>query len=561
MVKFGIPRCSGRAVFGGILLFGLLALTARNAVDPDLWWHLRTGQWIAETGHIPHSDHFSFTRAGQPWISHEWLSEVVFYELWKHGGAAALIVFSAIITTAGFMLLYLRCLPQGGPGHWAAAATAFGAVAAAPSWGVRPQMFTFALASLLLWLLEGGERRPRLLLWIPPLFLLWLNLHAGFALGPALILAYAVGLLLETAVGSTPWPQARPILLRVLLLLLACLALVPLNPSGAQLYRYPFDTLRSPGMRSFIVEWFSPDFHQWLYRPFLLLWLLVLTALATSRWRPKGRVIVPLLLTAFAALDAVRHIPIFVLVAAPGIAAALPAARQAAEKLRSTQVLGRARLQSCHQVVKNVLRFSARGELFPPSATLSATSRGDHGETHVSKSARRGAPISSRFRPLFNATVLILMAGFAFVNWVSLARNQDARVSERFPERAVSFLRAGHYPERIFVYYDWGGYAIWKLYPEYRVFVDGRADLYGDDLLRQSIQTVVDIRTGWRDVLDRWQVEAVLVPPSCALAQALLLDPNWHVASSDSKAILLLRRQPAVENAANLGGSLVQGAK
>ncbi len=494
MVKFGIPRCSGRAVFGGILLFGLLAMTARNAIDPDLWWHLRTGQWIMETGHVPHSDPFSFTRAGHAWISHEWLSEVVFYELWKHGGAAALIVFSAIVTTAGFLLLYLRCLPQGGPGPWAAAATAFGAVAAAPSWGVRPQMFTFALASLLLWLVERGERRPRLLLWIPPLFLLWLNLHAGFALGPALMLAYGVGLLLETALGSTPWPQARPILVRVLLLLLACLALVPLNPSGAQLYRYPFDTLRSPGMRSFIGEWFSPDFHQWLYRPFLLLWLLVLAALATSRWRPKGRVIVPLLLTAFAALDAVRHIPIFVLMAAPGIAAALPAT----------------------------------------------------GRTRVSKSARRGAPARphmsrrSRFLPMFNAAVLILMAGFAIVNWVSLARNQDARVSERFPESAVSFLRAGHYPERIFVYYDWGGYAIWKLHPEYHVFVDGRADLYGDDLLRQ-FQTLVEIRTGWRDLLDRWQVEAILVPPSCALAQALLLDPNWQVASSDSKAILLLR--------------------
>jgi len=513
MVKFGIPRCNGRAVFGGILLFGLLAMTARNAVDPDLWWHLRTGQWIAETGHIPHFDHFSFTRAGQPWISHEWLSELVFYELWKHGGAAALIIFSAIVTTAGFMLLYLRCLTQGGPGHWAAAATAFGAVAAAPSWGVRPQMFTFALASLLLWLLERStkEDRPRLLLWIPPLFLLWLNLHAGFALGPALILAYAVGLLLESAAGSTAWPQARPILLRVLLLLLACLALVPFNPSGAQLYRYPFDTLRSPGMRSFIVEWFSPDFHQWLYHPFLLLWLLVLAALASSRWRPRGRVLVPLLFTAFAALDAVRHIPIFVLVAAPGIAAALVPA----------------------------------------------------GITHVSNSARCGAPArphisaSSRFLPLFNAAVLVLMAGFAFVNWVSLARNQNARVAERFPEKAVSLLRAGHYPERIFVYYDWGGYAIWKLYPEYRVSVDGRADLYGDDLLRQSIQTVVEIRTGWRDVLDRWQVEAILVPPSCAVAQALLLDPNWHVASSDSQAILLLRRQPALENAASPGTGAV----
>src|SRR5271169_5118623 len=253
-----VPLADKRLLFAAILFFGLLAMTARSATDPDLWWHLRTGQWIVETGHIRHSDPFSFTRAGHVWVSHEWLSEVLFFELWKHGGAAALIVFSAIITSAGFLLLYLRCPGQK---HWAAAATAFGAVAAAPAWGTRPQMFTFTMASLLLWLLEAGERRPKLLFWIPPLFLLWLNLHAGFALGPALLLAYALGLLMETATGNTAWPEARPIFLRVMLLLLVCLLLVPLNPSGAQLYRYPLDTLRSSGMRSFIGEWRSPDFH------------------------------------------------------------------------------------------------------------------------------------------------------------------------------------------------------------------------------------------------------------------------------------------------------------
>ncbi len=84
---------STHIIFAAILLFGLLAMTARPATDPDLWWHLRSGQWIVETGHVPHSDPFSFTRAGHAWVSHEWLSEVVFYELWKHGGAAALIVF------------------------------------------------------------------------------------------------------------------------------------------------------------------------------------------------------------------------------------------------------------------------------------------------------------------------------------------------------------------------------------------------------------------------------------------------------------------------------------
>jgi hypothetical protein len=494
-------------VFSLVLLLGLFGMTARPATDPDLWWHLRTGQWIVETGHVPHSDPFSFTRAGHPWVSHEWLSEVVFYELWKHGGPALLIIFSAIVTTAGFMLLYLRCLLCGAENYWAAAATVLGALASAPSWGVRPQMFTFTLASLLLFLLEGGNKlesgnkkdRPRLLLWIPPLFLLWLNLHAGFALGLALLLAYAVGLIMETAAGNTPWQQARPIILRVLLLLLACLALVPLNPSGAQLYRYPFDTLRSSGMRSFIVEWFSPDFHDWLYRPFLLVWLLLLIALASSRSRPKGRVIVPLLLTSLAALDAVRHIPIFILVAIPVIAAALPVAR----------------------------------------GSRAASSQ-------VSKSARLGAPISSWFRPSFNLAIVLLIAVLATVKWVSLARNQDAREAELFPQKAVAFLRAGDQPQRIFVYYDWGGYAIWKLYPEYRVFVDGRADLYGDDLLRQ-FKTAVQLRTGWRDVLDSWKVEAVLVPPSSALSQALLLDPRWHVAFVDSKAIILVRTHPPPE--------------
>src|SRR6202142_1181591 len=97
---------SKHARFAGIVLLGLLAMTARNATDPDLWWHLRTGQWIVETGHVPHTDPFSFTRIGSPWISHEWLSEIVLYELWSHAGPGALIIFSSVILTAGFLLLY-----------------------------------------------------------------------------------------------------------------------------------------------------------------------------------------------------------------------------------------------------------------------------------------------------------------------------------------------------------------------------------------------------------------------------------------------------------------------
>jgi hypothetical protein len=219
----------------------------------------------------------------------------------------------------------------------------------------------------------------------------------------------------------------------------------------------------------------------------LVLWLLLLTALACSRLRLKGRVLAPLLLTAFAALDAVRHIPIFVLVVIPVLAGALP-----------------------------VTAKTSRSRFLP---TL-----------------RRRSPV--------NVVILTLLAAFTIVRWTTLARDQDTREAEHFPRAAVAFLRATNQPSKLFVYYDWGGYAIWKLYPQYRVFIDGRADLYGDELMRQSMQTTTELRTGWRGVLDRSDVNAVLIPPSCALAQALLLEPNWHTKVIDKGAILLVRAPP-----------------
>jgi hypothetical protein len=480
-----ISRLTRSQTFAGILLFGLLAMTARNAVDPDLWWHLRTGQWIMDTGHIPRSDPFSFTRSGNPWVAHEWLSEVAFYEIWKYSGFAGLIIFAALVTTAGFMLLYLR---SPGKPHWAAAILLLGALAAAPVWGVRPQMFTFALASLLLWLLERGQKRPRLLIWIPPLFLLWINLHAGFALGPVLLTAYGAGLVWEVAAGDTPWQEARPYLLRIALALTACVVLVPLNPSGVQLYRYPLDVLRSAAMRSVIIEWFPPDFHQLRYLPLFLIWSGLLWALATSRSCFKARALVPLFLTFLAALDAVRHIPLLVLVATPVIAGAF------------------------------------RG--------VSSWSQPSWAQPLSSSSVRQ-----SQF--VFRGAVLLLMAGFALTRWTSLIRNQVQAEAELYPAKAMEFLRSHKLPSRLFVYYDWGGYAIWRLYPEYRVFVDGRADLYGDDLLNQ-FQDSAQLRAGWEQVLDRWGVQAVLMPPSGPLAQGLLLDARWHSVYRDSQAILFL---------------------
>jgi len=483
----GFYRSTTGWVFAGILFLGLLAMTARTATDPDLWWHLRTGQWIVETRHIPHTDPFSLTREGGPWISHEWLSEVLFYELWKVAGGGppiALIVFSSLVTTAGFLLLYWRCpaSPQ-----WAATATVLGAYASAPCWGVRPQMFTFLLGSLLLFLLERAEHRPVLLLLVPPLFLLWLNLHGGFALGPALLVLYGGGLVLEGLAGTAPWREIRPLLGRVLSVTLACLVLVPLNPSGVRLYLYPIYAIGDSEIRSVIVEWFSPDFHRSMYFPFLLVLLLLVGGLGWSRSHPRARVLVPLIFMLMAALDAVRHVPIFILLAIPVLASVLSAT-------------------------------------FP---TAIAATRG-----------RR-----PRLRMISISGALAMLGVFAVWRFADLAHSQTQREADLFPARAVAYLRANDMPPRLFTYYDWGGYALWNLYPQYRTFADGRADLYGDVLLKQAARTVPDLRNGWRTVLDDWNIQTILVPSDAALAQGLFLDSGWSARYSDSQAVIFVRNR------------------
>jgi hypothetical protein len=139
-----------RYVFVTILALGLFTMAARGMADPDAWWHLRTGQLILQNHAVFHSDPFSFTRFGQPWINHEWLSDVLLFGIYRVAGLGGLIVTFVAIIAVSFLLVYWRC--PGRP-YLAALMTLWGAVASASIWGVRPQMFSLLLASIFLLLL------------------------------------------------------------------------------------------------------------------------------------------------------------------------------------------------------------------------------------------------------------------------------------------------------------------------------------------------------------------------------------------------------------------------
>src|SRR6202162_767948 len=227
-----------RRAFVAILALGLICMAARGVSDPAVGWHLRTGQLMIQNHSLFHTDPYSFTRFGQPWINHEWLSQILIFGLYRIAGFGGLIVGFAGVIAATLLLVFVRC--PGRP-YLAALMTLWGAVASAPAWGVRPQMLSLLLASIFLVLLEASEKRPSLLWWTPPLMLLWVNLHAGYPVGLVFLALFLLGEGLEAAVRSAPWAQAAPRLRNLALALAVSLAVVPLNPNGLKIFVYPFE--------------------------------------------------------------------------------------------------------------------------------------------------------------------------------------------------------------------------------------------------------------------------------------------------------------------------------
>ena len=476
-----------RRVFVAILGLGLFTMAARSVTDPDVWWHLRTGQLIVQTHAVFHTDPYSFTRFGQPWVDHEWLSQVLIFGLYRLAGWGGLIAGFGVVVAATFLVVFLRC--PGRP-YVAGVISLLGAFASAPMWGVRPQMLTLLLASVLLLILERSYERPILLWWTPALMLLWVNLHAGYALGITLMGLFLVGDALDVAFGfkDAPWPRAR---FRALALaIVACAAVVPLNPYGVAMYGYPLETLRSRAMQSYIGEWLSPDFHQPRYLPTLVMMLATVALPALSPRRLRPREILLLSVTTYAALRSVRHIPIYALVAVPILSAMI---------------------QACLQERGVAKRF-------------------EHNQTSITTA-----------KASVNA---LLLAGFlvfvvARVHYVT--NRQAEKEAKELPSAAVSFLAAQRPSAPILNHYNWGGYFIWRLYPDYQVYIDGRADLYGDAFMDDLATTYYLRGDSWRTPFERWGIQTVILPPDAPLVTALAARHDWKTIYADSQAVVLTK--------------------
>src|SRR2546430_5927451 len=135
-----LRRVTSALVLRWLLFTAIFSLAAVPPLDPDLWWHLANGRVIIATGTIPHVDLYSFSAAGQPWVMHEWLADLMMYLLYQLGGLPLLVAIFAGVVAAGAICLYIILRRSDLHPTLSAALTVVCALAGSPASGAPPQL-------------------------------------------------------------------------------------------------------------------------------------------------------------------------------------------------------------------------------------------------------------------------------------------------------------------------------------------------------------------------------------------------------------------------------------
>ena len=460
--------------------------------DGDTGWHIRTGEILLSTGHVPAEDPFSFWQPGERWYAWEWLSDAVFAVLHGWRGLEAVAALAALALCLWAAVLFAWMLNRGAGLAVALAVTLAAMSASSIHFLARPHVFSLLLLAPALWTIDRDRRTPDgRLWWLVPLAALWANLHAGFA-GWLLILAWLV--------AASALERNREAAKRYgMLAALSSLATL-VNPYGWQLHRHILTYLNSPWILDHVQEFQSPLIRSESMLVFAVL-LLSAVALGALAWRPArwfetGLVVV----WGFEAMRSARHIPWFTVVAAPVIATACAGwwRERAARAPRS----------------------SATWILWQVSDEL----------------GRR--PHFTLWLPVLAALALAaVLPGAGLADFPA----------DRFPVAAVAHnvarLTVGPSapaPPRVLAPDQWADYLIYRLYPAARVFFDGRSDFYGP-AAGEDYRTLLEAGRRWPEVMARYGFSAALLPLDWPLGQILERDPGWREVYRDRQSVLLER--------------------
>ncbi len=482
--------------------FALVALPrpAIPLIDGDVYWHIRAGLEVLDTGRVPTVDMWSIVGEGMRWVSQDWLSNVVLALGWRLGdiGPSVLSVAWALLVVVALALLWWAYRLRHPAAGWLARIVwlAAGLIVAGAVVGVRVQVVDLTLGAAVVVCLWGFMARHRVawLVPLPVIALAWANLHAGwpllFLLGGAVVAGESADRLLGRDDARLSWRELG----WLSAVLLVCVPILLLNPNGAALLTYPFDVSSIAAHRDFVSEWQPPDPGTFIGQVFIVFTLGVsLPALWVGRRTMRiADALVIIGLTAMIAMGA-RF-----LLLAPIIAVT---AGLALEPAMAGSRLGRS--------------FAA------PLRRLGT--------------ARAGG------LSLVNGVLigLVVLAGVG-VTWARVnPATQAEMVAQHMPVAAVAWINANDPGSRPFNQYSWGGY-LGLMRPEHPIFIDGRSDIYGDAPIRAYAEAV-RLESDPGALLREHRLEYVLFPPAQPLAGWLDDEPGWRRVYTDDLAAVWVR--------------------
>lgn len=463
------------------MLVALGVLTVRSRFDdPDMWWHLKTGEIIWTTHTIPTADLFSWTTNHHARVAPEWLAQLLIYAAYRMGGYTGLMLWLCFATALLLIAGYLLCWLYSGNAKVSFVGAMTVWLFATIGLAVRPQMVGYLFLIVELLLVElGRTRNPRWLLWLPPLFAVWVNCHASFFLGLMVAGIFLFCSFFDFRVGSLAslrWEPRRRRMLTLALILSA--AAIWLNPGGPSQILFPVNSMfHQPIIMHYVEEWFPLSMNSprgiGLMGAFGCVFLLLTV-------RRSELFLSELVLLASGTWLAVSHrrmLFVFGILAAP--------------------ILSRL-LAPCWD---NYNR--------------------------------------QRDRPLPNA---LLLAASLLVVFVAFPTRQSlqTQVKEASPVKAVEFMETHHLSGRMLNEFVYGGYLIWAA-PDHPVFVDGRADVFEWTGVFFKYAQWETLQTDPDALLDNYGVGFCLLARSSPMAHVLPLLPGWRLVFSGANAVIFAR--------------------
>jgi hypothetical protein len=471
------------------LLTVLTVLTVRERlVDPDLWWHLKMGQVIFVTHHIPTRDLFSYTARLHRIVPQEWLSELSIYSVYKLGGYAGLMLLFSLLASTLVVAGYLLCRMYSGNAKVAFVGAMmiwfFGTI----GFEIRPQMFSYILLVVELMLIYAGRtRNPRWFLCLPLLFLIWINSHASFIVGIAVACAYLIGSFIEFDLGilvSRRWDLERR---RIFAwsIALSCAALF-VNPVGFKQVLYPFDNLMN--MQTMIVnveEWAPLNLTEARGIGVLAVLLCIALLIAARKAEIYLDELLVLAAGAWLAFEHTRMMILFGILAAPTL---------------------------CRQLANVWENYEPEKDRILPNAVL------------------------------IGISIVIVVLAFPS------RQNLERQVESTSPVKAVQYIKANQLSGHMLNDYTYGGYLIWAA-PEYPVMMDGRADLYEWTGFLEEYAHWAKLEEDPNLLLEKYNVNFCLLSTHSQMTNVLPLLRDWKLVYSDDLAKVFVRTPAQVNTA------------